>query len=64
MTSQALTTAPRRHSDGDAGASKWTARRVFSAKKSLDELRKDLAEVERMIRVLEWVALRPSASRG
>ena len=31
------------------------------AYKSLDELRRDLAEVNRMIRVLEWVSLQPKA---
>jgi len=36
----------------------------LSVRATLDELKSDLAQVDRMIRLLEWASVRPKAARA
>ena len=64
MVSQAHPNPAKRLPVDAAVPRRWRGTKRLPARKSIDELKKDLVEVERMIRLLEWASARPGVSRG
>ena len=60
MASHNLATTPR---FAHAAARLRLGSRELSVRTALAELKSELAQVERMIRVLEWASARPKAAR-
>jgi hypothetical protein len=62
MASQNFATTPHHRSSRNAVARLRMGSREVSVRTALAELKSELAQVERMIRLLEWASARPRAA--
>lgn len=65
MASHKLATSPLHHRPTLRAAVRLSlSKGEISVRAALDELKSDLAQVDRMIRVLEWASARPKTARA
>lgn len=64
MASLNFASTPRHRPALNAAARLRMGSREVSVRTALDELKSELAQVERMIRVLEWASARPKTARA